>query len=160
MPLFFISHGWILYGQPSYILRAIPIIAITNSFKNTMGKSLLSVFQAAGEFSVSSPHCGPLSSWWTGCSSPRPPGPQAASTQCLLLVLLHQPGQQGVDVVRGGRVRTQWWGCHKRSCFGPVLAPVMGSVCTKAGSDGLAKDHVSCKRQETGRAFAKALGPA
>lgn len=71
--------------------------------------------------------------------------PRDVSTQCQLLVVLHQPGQQGVDVVRSGRVRTQRRGCHKCSCLGPVLAPVMGSICTKAGSDGLSKHHVSYK---------------
>lgn len=56
----------------------------------------------------------------------------------------HQPGQQGVDVVRSGWVRAQRWRCHKGSCLSPVLAPVMGSICAEAGSDGLTKDHVSC----------------
>ena len=71
--------------------------------------------------------------------------PQHVSTQHPLLVILHGPGQQGVDVVRSGRVGTERWGCHKGSRLGPVLAPVMGSICAEAGSDGLTKDHISCE---------------
>lgn len=83
--------------------------------------------------------------------------PRDVSTQCLLLVTLHQPGQQGVDVVRSCRVGTQRWGCHKCSSLSPILAPVMGSICAEAGSDGLAKDHISWKRGVIGTGLAECV---
>ena len=66
-----------------------------------------------------------------------------------LLVILHQPGQQGVDVVWSGRVRTQRWGCHKRSRLGPVLAPVMGAIRPQTGSDGLTKNEGALGGKQT-----------
>lgn len=77
--------------------------------------------------------------------TPPPPGPTVFPRDAYCLPIPHQPGQQGVDVVGSGRVRAQRRRCHKRSCLSPVLAPVMGSICAKAGSDGLAKDHVPYK---------------
>lgn len=79
---------------------------------------------------------------------PRPRWSQEDSTEHV--VFLHQPGQQGVDVVRCGWVRAQWWGCHKGSCLGPVLTPIMGPIYPETGSDGFAKDHVSCKEWMSG----------
>lgn len=80
--------------------------------------------------------------------SPHPRWSQDDPTE--YMAFQHQPGQQGVDVVRCGRVRAQRWGCHKRSCFGPVLTPVMSSIYSQAGSDGLAKDHISWKEWISG----------
>lgn len=79
---------------------------------------------------------------------PHPRWAQDDSTEHM--IFLHQPGQQGVDVVRCGWVRAQRWGCHKCSCLGPVLTPVMGSIYPETGSDGFAKDHVSWKEWMSG----------
>lgn len=62
----------------------------------------------------------------------------------------HRPGQQGVDVVRSRWVGAQRRRCHKCSCLGPVLAPVMGPICAEAGSDGLTEDHISCGGKREG----------
>lgn len=54
------------------------------------------------------------------------------------------PGQQCVEVIWGGGVRTQRWRGHVGSRLGPVLAPVMRAVGCQASCDGLPKNHSTC----------------
>lgn len=113
-------------------------------FKIGWGRAsfLLSRLQNNSQYIVHTADSGIVDRW--DCSSPQPSWPQEMLSQnACCWAFLHQPGQQGVDVVRSSWVRAQGWGCYKCSRLGPVLAPVMSSIYAKAGSDGLAKHHVS-----------------
>jgi len=51
------------------------------------------------------------------------------------------PGEQGVEIVRGGGVGAQGRGGDVGRGLGPVLAPIVGAVCPQAGGDRLSVDH-------------------
>ena len=71
-----------------------------------------------------------------------------------LLVVLrglwHVPGQQCAQIVWSGGIGAERGGCYKRSCLGPVLAPVMRPVSPQAGCDWLPKHNISWKKQKNG----------
>ena len=53
-------------------------------------------------------------------------------------------GQQGHEVAWGGGVRAQRRAHDVARSVPPALVPVVGAVCSEAGSDGLTKHHVPC----------------
>lgn len=58
-----------------------------------------------------------------------------------LAVCVVSPGEQGVEIVRGGGVGAQGRGGDVGRGLGPVLAPIVGAVCPQAGGDRLSVDH-------------------
>jgi len=63
----------------------------------------------------------------------------------LWVIRLYLPGQQGVEIVWCGRVGAQRRRGDVGCCLGPVLAPVVWTVCSQASSNGLSIDHSACK---------------
>lgn len=55
------------------------------------------------------------------------------------------PGEKGVEIVWCGWVRAQGRGGDIGSCLGPVLAPVVWTICSQACSDWLSVDHSAWK---------------
>lgn len=57
------------------------------------------------------------------------------------------PGQECVQVVWSGRIGAKRRWCYKRSCFGPILAPVMCPISAQTGCDWLPKHNISWEKK-------------
>lgn len=59
--------------------------------------------------------------------------------------ILLLPGEKGVEIVWCGWVGAQGRGGDISSCLGPVLAPIVWTICSQACSDWLSIDHSAWK---------------
>lgn len=60
------------------------------------------------------------------------------------------PWQQRAEVVGGGGIRAERWRGDKGCCLGPVLTPVMGTICTQAGRYRLSVHHSTYRSRQAG----------